>query len=241
MKIFIIFFCFFTVSFAAMAQEKKLTWDYPVKPGTEEWEKCKSQQDIYDACQIPDDILKKLDTETLLQICLEYPAPTVFFIFSTPQEGFDGFYSQFNGIRELMNRKDAGICLLKKYSMMSLKGLDILLSLEIQGQFVSKFYYIELFLVQPIILKSFSRKERIDLLKESSKKLEMKLAHDDLFGGINLGATVWIMARTLHLENIYVPSVSESQNLVNSLETGRLIDLNIEAIYQHVKIYTNEQ
>jgi hypothetical protein len=39
--------CIIFISFAAMAQEKKVTWDYPVKPDMEEWKKCNSPEEIY--------------------------------------------------------------------------------------------------------------------------------------------------------------------------------------------------
>ena len=92
---------------------KKLTWDYPVKPGMEEWSKFETIDAMYQACQIPDEILKKLDTESLVDICLKFPAQPIFPFFNTPQEGFMSYYYNFNGIRELLNRKDAGQFLLR--------------------------------------------------------------------------------------------------------------------------------
>jgi hypothetical protein len=48
----------------------------------------------------------------------------------------------------------------------------------------------ELFLVQPVIMQSFSREDRKILLQESVNKFDMKLSRGDLFGGPNPLATV---------------------------------------------------
>jgi hypothetical protein len=225
---------------AQIAIDKKVTWDYPVKPGTEEWKKCNSPEEIYQALQIPENVLKKIDTESLVQICLNYPATTVFHIFNTPQQGFDGFYKQFNGIQELMRRKDAGVYLLNKYADMSMKDFNPLWTLEEQGQFVEKFYYMELFLVQPTIMQSFSKKERKILMKESLNKFDMKLSRGDLFGGLNPMATVWIMARVLNTENKLSLDKINYSRITDSLESGLLTDFDVTAVYQQVKSYSNE-
>jgi hypothetical protein len=229
-------FCSAVVS----AQVKNVLWDYPVKPSMEEWKKYKSPEEIYHALQIPENILSKIDTKSLAQICLDYPAPSIFYIFNTPQQGFDGFHKQFNGLRELMNRKDAGLHLLDKYVKMSMKDFNPLWTLEEQGKFVEKFYYMELFLVQPVIIQSFGEKERKILMKETLSKFDMKLAHGDLFGGLNSLATVWIMARILHAENQLTLKVANSSAIVASLESGLLTDFDAEVVYQQVKSYCHE-
>ncbi|MDR1115663.1 MAG: hypothetical protein LBL33_05880 [Tannerella sp.] len=223
--------CIVFISFAAMAQEKKITWDYPVKPDMEEWKKCNSPEEIYQALQIPEKVLTGIDTKSLVQLCLDYPAPTVFYIFNTPQQGFEEFYDQFNGIRELMKRKDAGIQLLNKYVEMSMDDFNFLWSLEAQGKFVEKFYCMELFLAQPTIVKSFGEQERRILLEESIRKYEMKRAREDLFGGLNPGASIWVMARMLYAEN------KLKLDNADSLDSGMLTGFDATSLYQQVKSY----
>ncbi|MDR1557273.1 MAG: hypothetical protein LBS88_09635 [Tannerellaceae bacterium] len=231
------------VAYALSAQvvtDRKVTWDYSVKPGTEEWKKFNSPEEIYQALQIPENILKEINTESLVQICLNYSAPTVFYIYNAPQQGFDGFHTQFNGIRELMRRKDAGFHLLNKYADMSMKDFNPLWTLEEQGKFVEKFYYMELFLVQPTIMQSFSKEERKILLQESVNKFDMKLSRGDLFGGLNPLATVWIMARALHAANKLNMNAANSPEIAAVLESGLLTDFDAISIYQQVKSYCNE-
>lgn len=50
-----------------------LGYDYPIKPGTTEWEKLVNAQEKISVCQIPPSILSTLTTEELVNTCLRYP------------------------------------------------------------------------------------------------------------------------------------------------------------------------
>ena len=95
--------------------DRELPWDYPVKPGMEEWEKLSNRREAIEACQIPEDVLSSLTTEDLLQICLQYPL--IFDVLSPSfyDRGLDFVFEQFNGIRELFKREDALNELLEQY------------------------------------------------------------------------------------------------------------------------------
>ena len=41
-------------------------WDFPIKPGTEEWKKLKTRQAKVTALQIPEEVLPKLSTFQLV-------------------------------------------------------------------------------------------------------------------------------------------------------------------------------
>ena len=129
---------------------------------------------MYQACQIPEDILKQLDTESLVAICLNFPAPPAFPVFNYPQQAFLEYYSGFNGIRELFQRKDAGRYLMEKYAMMSFSEFDPLWPLYKQGQFVAHYKLVEAILSQPQVIASLDAKARKALLQETIRKLEEK-------------------------------------------------------------------
>ena len=48
------------------------TYDYPVKPGTEEWQAFTSHAEMLEACQIPEAILRDMTTEGLVETALDY-------------------------------------------------------------------------------------------------------------------------------------------------------------------------
>ena len=104
---------------------KLVAWDYPVMPGTKEWEKLTTHQQMLDACQIPAEVLSYLSTEDLTRICLRYPLLGDIFAFNTLDDGLDQLFDHFNGIRELF-KEDPSIELLKQYSSMieNLSSID---------------------------------------------------------------------------------------------------------------------
>jgi hypothetical protein len=104
---------FVFISLAMMAQGKKITWDYPVKPGMEEWKKFESNEDMVNACQIPEKVLASLSTEELTDICLQYPLIADVFAFENLNEGLNKLFSDFNGI--LYKRADIASNLSKRY------------------------------------------------------------------------------------------------------------------------------
>jgi hypothetical protein len=102
---------------AQVVTEKRVTWDYPVKPGTEEWKQLEGYKAKVDVCQIPERLLTSLSTEELTDICLKYPLLGDIYSFNTLDESMEHLYRNFNGIRELFGRKDAPGELLKRYNL----------------------------------------------------------------------------------------------------------------------------
>jgi hypothetical protein len=97
-------------------EKNVVTWDYPVKPGTEAWKKFNSNEEMVNACQIPEKILSALSTENLTKLCLQYPLLHDVFAFNSINDGLDKLFDDFNGIRELYKRKDVSENLVKRYA-----------------------------------------------------------------------------------------------------------------------------
>jgi hypothetical protein len=240
-KIYIIA-SFVFISLAMMAQGKKVTWDYPVKPGMEEWSQFKSMDETYKSCQIPDEIIKKLDTESLVDICLDFPVKPIFPFFNIPQEGFMSYYYNFNGIRELFDRKDAGHYLLERYASMSLSDFNPLWPMYRQGQFISYYKFVEAILAQPQIIQSLDAKDQKILLKETIRKLDEKKSKRDLFSDSNLEINLWVMGKALYADDKLSSQVKDQRNIQMFLETGLSVDLDINSLCQQAKkhAYENE-
>ena len=90
-------------------------WDYPVKPGMEEWKQFQTTEEMINAIQIPDNILFCLSTEKLTDLCLHSPLIFNAWAFNDLNQGLDQTFSELNGLRELFARKDAAKYLLKRY------------------------------------------------------------------------------------------------------------------------------
>jgi len=91
------------------------SWDYRVKNFTEEWNQLTTEE-RFENCQIPEDVLALLSTDDLADICMKNPLliawGNTFYHF---EDGPDGLYENFNGVRELFQREDAYKALLKWY------------------------------------------------------------------------------------------------------------------------------
>jgi hypothetical protein len=67
-KLLLLFGCI--ISVLSSAQEIDKPYEFPVKPGTEQWAKLISSQQMDEVCVIPDQALKLLSTKALLITCL---------------------------------------------------------------------------------------------------------------------------------------------------------------------------
>jgi hypothetical protein len=92
--------------FSAISQENESNWDFPVKPGTEEWTALITRSEKLKVCQIPDSILQTMSTKDLVTTCLNYPLQFSFYIRNNLKEGVRSVARDFNGLQELFRRKD---------------------------------------------------------------------------------------------------------------------------------------
>ena len=111
---YVFLFTFFLISVLSQAQ----VYEFPIRPGTTEWDKLRTEKDRFSAMLIPDDQLKHMSTIDLLITCMNYPAYGYFTAFNDPQEGIDINIRNFNGLQELMRRTDAPNELLSIYKQM---------------------------------------------------------------------------------------------------------------------------
>ena len=123
---------------------------------------------------------------------------------------------------------------------MSLAGFNPLWTPVEQGAFTFQFYYMELFLVQSQSLQSLDVAERKLLLRESLKKFELKQSRGDLFGGNHLVMTTWILAKTLDIENRLQKNFSTPSNIEHSLNSGFIVDFDVQSVFQQAKNYSDE-
>lgn len=148
-------------------------WDYPIKPGTEKWKTLKTNQEILDTCQIPSEIIKKLSTEDLVQLCLNYPLlGDMLFSNTNYQDGFNVISSNFNGFQELFKRKDAGAELLRFYEAFDLNSFEINKGKTNKNPFFD--ICIDIVVAQPKFVETLDNNQKTRLLKEASKKLKIK-------------------------------------------------------------------
>ena len=191
----IIILLLLAIPIISLAQEK-VSWDFPVKPGSEEWKKLETYQDKLNVYNIPNDILENISTEELVKSCLKYPELRLIFTRNSLQKGYNYIRTKFNGFRELESRSDAGHELIKVYKNYNPENINNKSSTLERGRHIVKFTYIEILIAQDNILKSFNTIESQELLFQCRKKYKQKKIEQFSYSTIGLQTTVLIIARS---------------------------------------------
>lgn len=122
--IIVILSLLFTWTFPSMAASSEASdntpYDYPVKPGSDEWKSFTEKAQKVEICQIPEEKLQSMTTEALLETVLNYPLLSTFITFNSTDEAYNVIYQDFNGLRELLDRDDVTEVFIEKYS-----GIDV--------------------------------------------------------------------------------------------------------------------
>jgi hypothetical protein len=197
-------------------------YDYPIKPGTDEWKAFGSHDEMLQACQIPESILKDMSTAGLVETVLNYPLLLDYMAYDSRQYGLDMVVSHFNGLQELFNRKDAGTELLARYRTMDPAAIDNDWTDIEKGSYSFSFQDIEALLAQEPILTNLTEAQRQELLTEAIAKYQAKQQHAEVYGQYGQEGTVWLIGRALQQES-YPPfeqKIQEDVTLQDFLSSG---------------------
>ncbi|MFO8236233.1 MAG: hypothetical protein R6U04_12610 [Bacteroidales bacterium] len=223
-KLLLIYIYLFSV-LLSMAQEAEKPYDFPVKPGTSEWSKLKNNKEKVGVCQIPDNQLKLLSTKDLLETCLNYPLLGDIMAFSNIQDGFNKFKNDFNGINELLQRKDASEILIAKYKMKRPSDYDNNWTLVRKGKFSFEFSIIEIFISQKEIISQLDYLSKVILIKELLEKYYKK-TDNIIFGSLSYTTSAFCIVRILESENLIkdISNKKTKNNIVQFSKNGNNLD-----------------
>jgi hypothetical protein len=191
----------------AVAQNSQKNWDYPVKPGSKEWLSKSDFSERLRLLNIPDDTIKSLGTNRLLDICLEYPYFGLIFTRNSLQQGYEFIKNNFNGFRELENRRDAGIYILKKYESMDPSAVSSQSSHLEAGRFMAKFTFIEILLSQDSILFRLNDETKTKILATTLEKFNQKALKSN-YGIDGLSTSALIMGKIINIYDDKDPKLS---------------------------------
>ncbi len=210
-------------------------YDYPIKPGTPEWENLQSSDEMDSVLQIPENILLIISTEGLIETVLNYPGFGNLYFSEDLQSAFEGMTGRFNGFQELLQRNDAAKKLMDRYLMMypGCKNNNWP-SINEPGSSISfSFAYIEILLAQYPILNQLDSVLIKLLHDEATRKYSDKKHYDHSV--FSKKHTVLIEARIMYLKkyppfieeynkNDYVKIFIERVNLLDDFGTLELIN-----------------
>lgn len=187
-------FCLVIGSFNVNAQEKLPGRD------TKEWDNLTVAQ-RWQAVNIPEDQLNNMSTDELIDHCISFDFMWDIFNYPDYSTGLNVVIENHNGLRELLNRKDAGRLILDYYRKIDLNKITEISQPAERGEFAGKIFFLELFLSHPNILNQFQRNEK-ELIKT------ILMSHDicldvnartgrDFYSGYSIGTKVLAIGRAL--------------------------------------------
>ena len=170
-------------------------YDYPIKPGTDEWKALGSHEQMLKACQIPEKLLHRMSTTGLVETVLNYPLLGDWLAYNTFEIGIESVRKQFNGLSELLSRDDAGVALIASYQTIDPGTIDMNSSIAEQAEYYFRILNIELLLSQDSVISNLSVTDLQNLISQARIIYESKLLCPDLFSGFSLEFTSTIIEK----------------------------------------------
>jgi hypothetical protein len=202
------------------AQSLDSVYNFPIRPGTKEWSNLNTEEQRIRAMQIPDNLLKQMSTECLIKTCINYPAFVHFSAFDDRQKGIQYVIDSFNGLKELLNRKDAPLELIKIYSSMDKADISF------PDKKINKRYgsirscYFEMILTQDAIIDKMDENTRLEFITEARRRLDYKA--DNNSSGYSFYPTFLIMGKILDKSsgNEFQSMKATNENMKRFIEKG---------------------
>ena len=214
-----------------------ILWDYPLRPGMEEWKLLETEQERIDALQVPEDILSKLSSDDIVRLCITFPSFGHFTAFNTPQDGFSIMLSRYNIFGYLLSQKDIGKSLIEAYKDADLSGFK---KFPYSNEFWPiKLYYIELLLAQKEILQILSLEEKLELVSEAKTKFSKKIDNEVFSSLPGIYFSIRIIANILEVEEYPEFLASSKRDATTQLiQTGWCFN-DVPPIEEIIKIADN--
>lgn len=173
-------------------RSKSAPYIFPVRPGMKEWEEFNSVTEMYEATQVPDDILKTMETTALIETCLNYPLLINMLAANTLQIGFEGLVENFNGLRELFSREDAADKLLDAYLKTNPAEIRENESRWTDGQnaeFIFKLAFLEMMLAQDNVQAVMSSENKFKVATKALDNVDLKIKDPKNYGFLGLSTS----------------------------------------------------
>jgi hypothetical protein len=174
-------------------------YNYPVRPGMEEWGNLKTGEEMLEACQIPRDTLDKMSSQAIVQAILDHPLAYDVLHRRQYQMDFESTFFQNNAYFELTKRKDAGEAILERLFCVNLLSTSF-------GE-MRKVLGLEVLMSQTVFLSRLNTKEAkrvvmIALIHDKIRQEQKLFFREDL-------TAFFLIAKTLYRQD-YSPFVVET-------------------------------
>lgn len=232
MKKLLFIFSILFYSFLCSAQK----YEYPILPGTSEWKKLENYQQMLDVCQIPEKKLKSMSTDELIQTCLDFPISVSYYAFNNMYEGVDNLTANFNGLQELLIRKDNAKSLSKLIDEIDINNIvnSKELAVEKKGFEITKIALIETLLTLPEVLENVNNETVKLIMDKAYDNLIIKEQKPDFFSSYSVESSALLLGVTV---NIMINDSLTVRNYKSILKSGNI--LKKERLNELKKSYIN--
>jgi hypothetical protein len=174
------------------------SYNYPVYPGMPEWSEFKTTEDMVAAIQVPENILKKMSTQAVIQAIWEYPLLWEVVFRLQYQMDFDGVFSNNSAYKELIKRVDAGISLLER--------LNSINPVMTEAKYEPKAF--EILISQDVFLSQLNKDQKKEVIRRTMENDYLRQQNDELRDGI-FRATAWLLIGKILKNAGYGPFIEE--------------------------------
>jgi hypothetical protein len=197
----ILFTWFVFISLAAIAQDTKVAWDYPVKPGTKEWRET-SYSDKIKRSQPSKELLKSWTTDILFQYCIDYPFNKVTLMFNNPNDGFKRVYEQSSVWQEFILREDALGVLIEYLESRSYKQLFKMNNIEDRNNELFILFFLDKIVSETnfvVNLNSQNKKKLANIILQSHQN---KKDYPEEFKGFHYNSSLSALLKILESDDV---------------------------------------
>jgi hypothetical protein len=206
--------------------DKKTVWDYPVKPGSEEWATFTSGQQMQEACQIPKEILRTLNTKELTEICMNYPLSKDYLAFNDEREGIAIMIKNFNGLAELGRRNDGAKELMRIYKDFPVFAHTIQVTPQ-NYDIVYKLPFLEVLLSDDTFIHQLSSEELTELRNIVRSKYSNKANNSNVYSLYNVKRTFLLGAVVIDRQKDKTISVKQQDVVRRFIEKYKTADATL--------------
>lgn len=217
MKLLMILILF--VPIIAFSQEQKSKWDYPVKPGSEEW-RLTSYAEKLALNQLPSDLIKSISTSELLDYCLKYPFNKDILLFNNPNAGFKKVFSESLCWQEFLNRPDVIETFLKSYDKNSTEDIEKITKTDERYDEIFNVFFLEKLVSGTNMVDKTDSNIRKLLLKSLLNKHEEKKKFPTQYHGFSYWSALSAIVTILKYENAISADVLENADYKDLKEKG---------------------
>lgn len=199
------------------AQVEQFTYPPTVYYHEEEWNALTREEQLA-VLQIPEHLLPHLSTSTLIQAYLDYPF-IVIWGFDNKQDGFNRTVERFNGLQEVLVRKDALAEAVTYYEAMDPGGYDPSWPILQRGKFKFRFLHMAILLAQEPLLQGLNPSDLQSLLSVLMGKLNAAKNFSLYDDSIMTETTAYALVRVMWLYRDSYP-VFKQLTQIEGIETA---------------------